>query len=323
MAGHRYWRVFVTANNGGSLVGLSELEMYENYFGPNVCTGGSAISSSSFNANYAASYAFDGVPWNQTEGGDANAGIWTSSGSSNEYVGYDFGIGVTKSITSVGIWGVGTSVFNRSPKNFHIDWSDDNSSWTTSWTVSNITNWTAYQATSQVVFQRFPSGSAPAYFGSPWGAHTYWRYAIPYTGGNIVSCAEMAMNATPGGSTTTSGGTPFASSNAGLPTFGPAKAFDGNLATFWASGNNNHEWLGYQFASAQALAEIDYTAESGQPNRAASNFQIQFSNDGSLYTTCSGWSGDGFTSWTSNQQRVFTDPNYVAPPTTAKGFILY
>ena len=131
----RYWRINVTAFNGGTVLTIHEITMAESIGGSNVATGGTASASSTF-GGAVASRAFDGN--SSTE--------WSSSSSSMpQWIAYDLGAGVKKHVVSVSITCPGSGFTNRAPKDFDIQYSDDGSSWTTYWSVTNQTGWTASQ----------------------------------------------------------------------------------------------------------------------------------------------------------------------------------
>jgi hypothetical protein len=128
------------------------------------------------------------------------------------------------------------------------------------------------------------------------GTHAYWAINILANGdGTYAEAAELEMHSSIGGSNICSGGTPIASSYYGGDV--PANAFDGNLATVWASSGAAYpQWIGYQFASPVGpIVEFVWTPGSGYGNRSPSSFQVIYSDDGSTWSVswtgkASGWS---------------------------------
>lgn len=297
---HRYWRVFCETNNGdASFIGIGELEMYETpYAGPNVLTGGT-ISASSVSSGFEASKAIDGTYHTGT-----GSGAWTSNttGGTDEWLKYDFGSGVTKWITSVGICAVSTtSEHDRTAKDIRIEWSDDNSAWTTYWTDSlTYTRILEYQRSMHSDF-------IPSYSGSPYGTHTYWRILILSANTSSVSAAEVEMRATTGGADQCSGGTPTVSSTlVGTA----ASIFDDNNSTHWAINMSGAAWIKYQFASPVTVGQIAYRIRGdSNPTHSPNDFMIQFSDDNVKWATA--WMQFDEASWTNGEQRVFTSPDYV------------
>ncbi|MBX9914089.1 MAG: discoidin domain-containing protein [Pseudomonadaceae bacterium] len=122
MAACRYWRLFVSATNGGANVAIGELAMAESPGGTNVCTGGTPASSSAWSATYLPAKAFDGS-------NAANNG-WRSAGPVSEWIQYDFG-GTPRDIVElkVSFPVAGTIVLNEAPKAFVLYCSDDGIKW--------------------------------------------------------------------------------------------------------------------------------------------------------------------------------------------------
>lgn len=131
MAAHRYWRIYITAAIGTPHLDISEIEMRTAFGGADQCSGGVAIKSNE-TAGFEASKAFD----------NTTATTWYISQASfplPQWIGYDFGLGVTKDIKQVALtcWNAVEMV-----KTFDIQWSDDAVSWTTYYSVVNETGWT-------------------------------------------------------------------------------------------------------------------------------------------------------------------------------------
>jgi hypothetical protein len=134
-------------------------------------------------------------------------------------------------------------------------------------------------------------------------AHTYWRLNIAGTdGGSTLTVAEVQMRTSVGGANAATGGTATASSGTA------ANAFDGNNSTNWALSSGTVGWLQYQFGSAQDIVEIAVTAPSATTTNAPNRWSLQYSDDGSNWTSAAIVGGQ--TSWTSNEQRVFTNSSY-------------
>jgi hypothetical protein len=89
-----------------------------------------------------------------------------------------------------------------------------------------------------------------------------------------------------------------------------ANAFDNNVGTYWqtASGSAG-AWLGYDFGAGneQTIVEISLQALSGFASRMPREFDVQYSDDASTWSTA--WSCS-FTSWT-NAAQVFSKPSAV------------
>lgn len=138
--GHRYWRINVTAINGGAACGISEVEMYAKTTKGNECYGGTASASSEWSGSDAAAEAFNGV-----FGSGSDAWASASGGAMPQWLKYDFGTTSFPNVTRVCISARGSVDTGQAPKDFNVQWSDDNSSWTTAWSVTNSTGWSAFE----------------------------------------------------------------------------------------------------------------------------------------------------------------------------------
>lgn len=141
-------------------------------------------------------------------------------------------------------------------------------------------------------------------------AHRYWRVSRRASGdNNWANFAEFEMRTSSGGADQTGSGTAISSGgNAG----NPGNAFDNNTGTFWqisGAAAVAASWLGYDFGSGndKEIVEIALTPLSGFGLRAFSEFDVQYSDDASTWTT--DWSCSY--TWT-NAQKVFTKPSAVA-----------
>jgi hypothetical protein len=136
VAAHRYWRLLFLSTNSVDTQ-AAEVEMRESTGGVDATGSGTASASSVFSSpTWDAANAFD----------NNNATAWNSSGfASPTYLAYDFGVGVTKNIKEISLR-VRSDFINNAPISFQIQYSDDNSTWTTSWTVTGQTGWTFSEA---------------------------------------------------------------------------------------------------------------------------------------------------------------------------------
>lgn len=146
----------------------------------------------------------------------------------------------------------------------------------------------------------------PYRFGAGGGGplpHLYWRINVTATSSSHVTVAELVMRSTVGGADLCVGGTGSASA-ASNPV---ANAFDKNNNTAWGAFDNPVQWLRYQFPSTVAVSVVEITAENGGVagvSASPRDFTIQFSDDGSTWTTAATITGQ--TGWTAGQKRTFT-----------------
>jgi hypothetical protein len=131
--GHRYWRIYIESTVYGSYAGIVELTMASSTGGANLCTTGANASASSSFSGYPASAAIDNntsTYWGTASG--ASAPWWWQ---------YDFGAGNTENIVEVTIT-AREDAPTTAPGSWALQYSDDNSTWSTADTFISAT-WTA------------------------------------------------------------------------------------------------------------------------------------------------------------------------------------
>lgn len=140
---HRYWRVLITANDGDAqYVGFTEIEMRGSIGGPNLLVPQSAVNRAATANN---SVNSNNEAWRATDL-SMSSGWLGSATALPAWWKYDFGSpwhsGASsveiKQIVIYGSWNAPSA----SPRDFQLQWSDDNTSWTTVLTVSGQTGWT-------------------------------------------------------------------------------------------------------------------------------------------------------------------------------------
>lgn len=136
MAAHRYWRLNLTAPVSGTAYGVAEITMAIVAGGANQCTGGTAAASTSYSGSYLPANAFD-----------ANATtFWASAGSSAaEWISYDFGVGITRDIVEFSFQNRPDGIPSQTPYTGALQWSDDNTTWTTTISFTGSTSPTTAQ----------------------------------------------------------------------------------------------------------------------------------------------------------------------------------
>lgn len=133
MAAHRYWRLFITVNNGDSLTAVDELDLRASGGGSrlSVTGNGTATASSTYpggGGNYAPSGAFDGVAFSTNPSPNA----WFSNTTGTPWwLKWDFGAGNAQDINWMGLTNVplAPNVVNA-VKRAVLQWSDDDAAWT-------------------------------------------------------------------------------------------------------------------------------------------------------------------------------------------------
>ena len=140
-------------------------------------------------------------------------------------------------------------------------------------------------------------------------SHLYWRIYITATDSADAYKAqitEMEYRATLGGADQATGGTAAASST--YPGSSPADAFDDDAIVSWvsASGAALPQWLQYQFASAVEVAQVAITSgdSASRADRAPNDFLIEYSDDGSSWTTALSVTGEP--DWGVTETRLYS-----------------
>src|SRR5215471_2146449 len=141
MAAHRYWRIYWTATDAGpGYIGVAEIQMRTAIGGSNVLAGGTASASSEFPGPYQAFQALDANP----------ATFWSGNGPTPHWWKYDLGAGNAKDIIEYVLTARNDSNYTQTGRDFQLQASDDNSTWTTidtragvAWTIgqTRVFNW--------------------------------------------------------------------------------------------------------------------------------------------------------------------------------------
>ena len=300
MAAHRYWRVNVTANNTSGTVSIGEIELRSSLGGADQ-TGSGTASASSANASFPVTNVFDN---------NVNT-RWVSTGNVPQWVKYDFGSGNDKDIVELSLCpGLGTSSGTKQqwPVDFQLQYSDDDSAWTTLFSVAGETTW------NPQVAQVFNADSIPNDSGvSGW----FWRVrATAVDGGSVFGLAEVMMYEAAGVNVCTpnASGIGVIFSSTCLEST-DTEAFDGILAdttlgSYWTTMASTG-WIGYKFASAKTIVTIGISARIENHNQSPKNFVVEYWN-GSSYVTA--MTLTNITGWTSGQERWFNASGETTEP---------
>lgn len=134
---HRYWRIWVTANNGTTYTSIAELEFRESSGGSDQTGSGTSSASSEF-----------GVPTYQSDKAfDDNAATMWHSGAPTfpQWIAYDFGSGQARNIFEISMKARNDdapTAANQTPTAFRVEWSDNGEDWQARWTESGGSAWT-------------------------------------------------------------------------------------------------------------------------------------------------------------------------------------
>lgn len=281
MAAHRYWRINIANVNNGSAAQIPELELRSAISGADQTGSGTASASSVQTTGREADKAFDN-----------SAGTTWTANTTASWLAYDFGAGNSKDIVeiaiSTGAWNVDTL-----PLEFALEYSDDGSTWTNSFSISKA----GWSASTTYTFSA--PGAGPAY--------RNWRlYSATLNGANVMSCAEMELRIATGGADQTGSGTATSDSNTVSHT--ASSAFDNSASTYWESNTALPHWIAYDFGSGNAknVTQIAFTARNdvNGPSQSPNAFDVQYGDNGVTWKTK--WSVNAQSGWTAGETRTFT-----------------
>ncbi|AXQ68299.1 tail protein [Caulobacter phage CcrBL10] len=152
-----------------------------------------------------------------------------------------------------------------------------------------------------------PEGGGGGSIGVPsYGEHAYWRLLLHATDGSTVQYGiqEIQFKHSKTGGDLANGGTASASSDE----FGTVSgAFDNVISGAWFSSTaSDGEWIAYHFATPADVRYVTLQGSQSQPNTSPSAFSVQYSDDGTVYTTA--WEVTGQNGWAPGQTREFHAP---------------
>lgn len=136
--------------------------------------------------------------------------------------------------------------------------------------------------------------------------HRFWRINIATNNGSVnTAIDELGLHIATGGSDIAVGGTP-------VGTMSPqANAFD-EISGTEAAVAGTSGIIGYDFGASNVKGVLEVQIGGPvDPTKAPQAFAIQYSDDGSAWTTA--WAVTGQTAWAASEKRVFTNssPDYI------------
>lgn len=285
---HRYWRLDITAAQTSGYTRVGEIELRTTSGGANlpISVGGSATASNQYTP---VSRAFDGSI-------AANTNDWIAAGASSWAV-WDFGAGNAQVATEFTLRNTDTgngAEQQQHARNYTVSYSDDGSAWT----LCGIKFGHPSGASASSALSLSSSAITAGY--------RYYRLYITANSGGAAYTALSNLeliDATDLDITTGISGNASASSN--YPGEIPAHAFD-DATSPWVTNDGLAipSWIKIDLKQLGVVASFAITSQSGSPERAPANFELQGSNDNSSWTTVKSVSGQ--TGWASLERRVFT-----------------
>lgn len=285
MATHVYWRILIT-DASGSYSKTAEIRMYDSS-GTSLCSGGTITASSNY-PGYPPSNAFDG---NTTTFWHTN-NIPTSG--SPEWIEYQFA-----SAVDVAVFELMRYTNDTGPTGLKLQYSDNNSTWTDATAALTTTYGTGEQ------WKIWAVATPPA------GSYLAWRFTITAVqggGSTTPSVAEIAMRATPGGSTINPTNTIHEAKDFFSSSYIPDYAFDANSATFWNANSGASNWIKALFPIPETVVEVAWTSrpDSLGPNQSPTSVTVEGSNNGgTTWTTVTTLTPATWTG-TTGQTQTFT-----------------
>ena len=282
---HKYWRIFVHTSVDGLNIEVAELE-FRTYINGIDTTSPGGIITASAQALEAAVNAFDGNP----------ASGWRTTGQ-EQWIKYEYSEPTAVHEISMK---AGVVSGTRGPKDFDLQYSDDDVEWVTYLEVLGASGW-ASQGSVEKIYQ---IGTQPDY---PANSYLYWRLDIATNNGNTswTKIADMEFRPNAGGNDQTERGVATAKTFEGA-TYAPWKAFDNTTANSWltATGEVAPTWIAYQHPVPVVVEEIQISGDS-DPTKQVRDFTLQYSSDGIVWFTKASYTG---ITWIGYEIKTFSAP---------------
>jgi hypothetical protein len=286
-------------------ISIQELEFATSLSGADVTTGGTAIEGA-FRIGFPGSEAFDGDKTSTTHGWSFDR---TADDMADAWVGYDFGEGNEVEIVEVRMWARNDAFMFHTPNSWVLEHSDDGTSWTTLWTITNDEPW-------------FTSGETRTFTGTDDrtaadGDVSHWRLHISDSSDRgFTSISELEFRESASGADVTSTGDAIAGvARSGWPA---SEAFDNviDAGNAWSitgdSDDNSLSWVGQDFSTDREIVEVAVTVRPGSfgVSHSPKCAHVQKSADSGV-TWKTVWiiedmEVDGV--WTAGATKVFTKP---------------
>lgn len=292
---HRYWRLSVSAVQGGTTDGfmaLSELYLAETKGAQRIDVSGATVTASSQQVNYEASKLFDEAL--------SSTNPWATNGSQSfpRTLTIDFGATSSnwRSIQEIRmVQACSAGYANWAPRDFTWAWSDDNSAWTTVINQTGVTSWSGTVTASEALYSKnFQTtacvDTAPGYL--------YFRLNIT-AGNNASQCAigELEVRETQGGADMTNVYTECPISFSSETANRARDAFNNDTGSNgWFATSGFPYTIGCQFTHRRTIAQVAIMPYPTFQAYAPKDFKVQGSNNNSTWvdlltvTNSTGWS---------------------------------
>ena len=256
-----------------------------------------ASASTEFSATFAAYKAF--------HRGVSTSDYWLGTNSGVDWLKLDVGSGNSFILNNYSIQVNTIPEPNRAPKNWTMEGSNDNSSWTTLDTQTNQTSWSSgevrnFQTTSVVTAYRYFRLNITANNGD---ANTQVAdLFLMYDNGSLDFAPHTMFAA--------SNPYPFAASASSevSSSFAAYKAFDGaiSVSQYWLGSNSGVDWLKLDTGLGDSFLLDNYTIQVNsipEPNRTPKDWTMEGSSDNSTWNVLDTRTNQ--TSWGTGEMRNY------------------
>jgi hypothetical protein len=279
---HRYWRLIETHEDCRWAIG--EMELRATVGGADETGSGTSNASSEYSGSYPHIWAFN-------NGGTVLHWASASAGPYPSWISYDFGAGNDVEILEVNIQS-DNGDYTMAPKNFHFQYSDNNTDWTTYFTVVGEPTWTANE--SRVFVNVARSG------------YRYWRLYCD-NAQTRIGIGELQLRSEIDGDNLAVSSALVDGSSEYSATYSPSKAVDSNISTHWTTPTSSDpQWISYDFLIERDIVEVAIQAGANDSSLTIQDFDLQYSSDNVTWETS--FSAMGATGWSAQELRTFVTP---------------
>ena len=195
MAAWRYWRIYITANNGGLATSIQEIELRGTIGGPDLTTPSTPADQSRY--FYFPSEGYDNRAFRLVDNDftDFAFKLWVNDAENGnplpDWVYFDLGTPTT--VAELAMWPQARSdLVNRAPKDFLIQGSSDALAWSTEATFSGITGWSAGTGKTFAVGSGGQSVNLVAAAAAQSSAQAGLQHGVPLAGAAQAAAAATA-----------------------------------------------------------------------------------------------------------------------------------
>jgi hypothetical protein len=278
------WRIRYVSMFESGQAQVRDIRMKQSAGGPDLCVGGTPISSTAFNADFAAAKAFD------HQGNGNSSSKWSSNGFQNqEWVGYQFANPVEVNVIEMWCGNAPSDMIREGVVEY--------------W---NGTDWVFRRFISQPAWaidemrQIDASAFTPPVPGTP--SSTRYRIQLVNSDSGYFGFSQIEMRATLGGVDQIGPGIPRSSSDFSQD-FRAHMAVDRRTGSLWHSaGASDNDWWEYEWPYPVTVQQLVIRARDSENGVAPRDFVFQRWN-GTTFVAQK--TITGLASWTTGETRTF------------------